>query len=61
MAMQTSLQDEAKDDHLLLWILVWSELIAFGILILGFLVVSTFDAEAFKLARLHLRDRKSVV
>ncbi len=41
----TSLQDEAKDDHLLLWILVWSELIAFGILILGFLVVSTFDAQ----------------
>jgi nitric oxide reductase NorE protein len=55
MAMQTSLQDEAKDDHLLLWILVWSELIAFGILILGFLVVSTFDAQAFELARLHLR------
>lgn len=55
MAMQTSLQDEAKDDHLLLWILVWSELIAFGILILGFLVVSAFDAEAFGLARLHLR------
>ena len=35
MAMQTSLQDEAKDDHVLLWILVWSELIAFGILIFG--------------------------
>jgi nitric oxide reductase NorE protein len=55
MAMQTSLQEEAKDDDLLLWILVWSELIAFGILILGFLVVSTFDVEAFELARLHLR------
>jgi nitric oxide reductase NorE protein len=55
MAFQTSLQDEARDDHLLLWILVWSELIAFGILILGFLVVSTFEAEAFQLARLHLR------
>jgi nitric oxide reductase NorE protein len=55
MAMQTSLQDEAKDDHLLLWILVWSELIAFGVLILGFLVASTFEAEAFELARLHLR------
>lgn len=55
MALQTSLQDEAKDDHLLLWILVWSELIAFGIMILGFLVVSTFGAEAFALARLHLR------
>jgi len=56
MAMQTSLQEEAKDDHLLLWILVWSELIAFGILILGFLVVSTFERDAFELARLHLRS-----
>lgn len=55
MAMQTSLQDEAKNDHLLLWILVWSELIAFGILIIGFLVVSTFQVEAFELGRLHLR------
>lgn len=55
MASQTSLQEEAKDDHLLLWILLWSELIAFGILILGYLVVSTFDAQAFELARLHLR------
>jgi nitric oxide reductase NorE protein len=55
MAFQTSLRDEAKDDHLLLWILVWREVIAFGILILGFLVVSTFGAEAFELARLHLR------
>jgi nitric oxide reductase NorE protein len=55
MAYQTSLRPEAKDDQLLLWILVWSELIAFGILILGFLVVSTFQAEAFGLARLHLR------
>ena len=55
MALQTSLRDEAKDDHLQLWILVWSELIAFGILILGFLVVSTFGPEAFALARLHLR------
>lgn len=54
MAMQTSLQDEAKEEHLLLWILVWSELIAFGILILGFLAVSTFQAEAFELGRLHL-------
>lgn len=55
MAFQTSLRDEANDDQLLLWILVWSELIAFGILILGYLVVSTFEPEAFALGRLHLR------
>ncbi|RKE83304.1 cytochrome c oxidase subunit 3 [Rhizobium sp. AG855] len=55
MAMHRSLHDEAKDDQLLLWILVWSELIAFGILIFGFLVVSAVQVEAFELARLHLR------
>lgn len=55
MALETSLGNETKDDQLLLWILVWSELIAFGILILGFLVVSTYQIEAFDLARLHLR------
>jgi nitric oxide reductase NorE protein len=55
MALETSLRNEAEDDHLLLWILVWSELIAFGILILGFLVISTFQKQAFELARLHLR------
>ena len=53
MAMQTSLHEEAKDDQLLLWILVWSELIAFGILILGFMVVSAFEVEAVEFARLH--------
>lgn len=55
MALQTSFGNETEDDQLLLWILVWSELIAFGILILGFLVVSTYQAEAFDLARLHLK------
>ncbi|MUO85293.1 cytochrome c oxidase subunit 3 [Agrobacterium vitis] len=55
MALEASLHEETKDDHLLLWILVWSELIAFGILIISFLVISAFQVEAFELARLHLR------
>jgi nitric oxide reductase NorE protein len=42
-------------DVLLLWILVWSELVAFGILLSGFLVMSVIDAEAFAMARIHLR------
>ncbi|SMC73357.1 cytochrome c oxidase subunit 3 [Rhizobium sp. RU36D] len=43
-----------EDDRLLLWVLVWSELIAFGILLVSFLVVSSVNAQAFELARLHL-------
>lgn len=45
---------EEESDVLLLWVLVWSELVAFGILIGAFLVMSAFEPERFALARLHL-------
>lgn len=55
MAFDATTHKDADDDQLLLWILVWSELVAFGILIVAFVVLSGFHAEAFDLARLHLR------
>ncbi|GAB1583072.1 cytochrome c oxidase subunit 3 [Phyllobacterium phragmitis] len=41
-------------DDLLFWILVWSELTAFAILFLGYLVMSVLNADSFDIARLHL-------
>lgn len=55
MAFDTIARKDVDEDQLLLWILVWSELIAFGILIVAFLVLSGLQADAFDLARLHLR------
>lgn len=48
--------DEEGDD-LLLWILVWSELGAFAILFLGFVVMSVLNADSFAVAKLHLSPR----
>lgn len=53
MALAVEL-DEGEEDQLLLWVLVWSELVAFGILLVAFLVISALNIEAFGLARLHL-------
>lgn len=53
MALAVAL-DESEEDQLLLWVLVWSELVAFGILLVAFLAVSALNVEAFDLARLHL-------
>ena len=47
--------DEGGD--LLLWILVWSELVTFGILFAAFLVVSAFQPAEFAAARLELSTR----
>lgn len=49
-------KDEADGD-LVMWILVWSELVAFGVLISGFLVMSFLHPESFSLAKLHLDAR----
>ncbi|MDP9629390.1 UNVERIFIED_ORG: nitric oxide reductase NorE protein [Ensifer adhaerens] len=46
--------ENASADDLLLWVLVWSELAAFGILLVGFLVVGVIQADAFAAARSHL-------
>lgn len=45
---------EEEGDTLLLWILVWSELVAFGILLAGFLVMSVLEPERFAVARHYL-------
>lgn len=51
----TGLEDESEEaDAFLLWVLAFSELIAFGILLGAFLVMSVTHAEAFAVARLHL-------
>ncbi|WP_281977103.1 cytochrome c oxidase subunit 3 [Pseudorhizobium flavum] len=47
--------DEGGD--LLLWILVWSELVTFGILFAAFLVVSLFQPAEFAAAKLQLSTR----
>ena len=54
-AAQVETVDEGGD--LLLWILVWSELVAFGILFTGFLVVSILQPAEFAAAKLHLSAR----
>ncbi len=40
-------ENHAEDD-LLLWILVWSELIAFAILLIAFMVMSIINAEGVR-------------
>ncbi len=45
---------EIGEDTLLLWILVWSELIAFGILLAAFLIMSGLYPVDFAAARLHI-------
>jgi nitric oxide reductase NorE protein len=50
-------RDDEADGDLVMWILVWSELVAFGVLISGFLVMSWLHPESFSLAKLHLDAR----
>lgn len=54
-ASRVETTDESGD--LLLWILVWSELVAFGILFAGFLVVSVLQPAEFAAAKLQLSAR----
>ncbi|MDH6268193.1 nitric oxide reductase NorE protein [Rhizobium sp. SG_E_25_P2] len=51
----TAVEDEGGD--LILWILVWSELAAFGVLLGGFLVMSFLHPEDFGVAKLHMDTR----
>ena len=52
--LSTRIAAEEEGDTLLLWILVWSELVAFGILLAGFLVMSLLEPERFAAARQYL-------
>ena len=54
---------EVREDggDLVLWILVWSELVAFGALLIGFMVMSYLHPESFSVAKLHLNGRLASV
>lgn len=55
MTISTTQEEEAPGaGDLLLWILVWSELAAFGILLAAFMVAGIVQADKFAAARLHL-------
>ena len=54
-AMTAGSADEEEADTFILWVLIWSELAAFGILIAAFLVASLIAADDFAVARLHLK------
>lgn len=55
ITVSTKNESEAPDTgDLLLWILVWSELAVFGILLAAFLVAGLAQADQFAAARLHL-------
>ena len=54
-ASQVETEDEGGD--LLLWILVWSELVTFGVLFCAFLTVSLFQPAEFAIGKLQLSPR----
>lgn len=53
-ASTTRAGDDPDASDFLLWILVWSELAAFGILLMAFMVAGIVQADQFASARLHL-------
>lgn len=52
----TVIEDD-ESENLLMWILVWSELIVFGALLAAFLIAFALDDAAFTAARQHLRPQ----
>jgi nitric oxide reductase NorE protein len=54
-AMTAGAADEDEADTFVLWVLIWSELAAFGVLIGAFLVASLISPQDFAVARLHLK------
>lgn len=46
--------ESGEGDSLLLWILVWSELVAFGALLIAFMVMTLLDPEGAAQFRAHL-------
>lgn len=46
---------DEEANGVLLWVLVWSELVAFGVLFGAFLVTALLQPQAFLAARFHLR------
>lgn len=55
MMVSTAPDEESLDaGDFLLWILVWSELAAFGVMLVAFMVTSIVQADEFAAARQHL-------
>lgn len=54
MDMAVGRAKDGEADSLLLWILVWSELIAFGALLVAFMVMTLVNAEGTAILRSHL-------
>lgn len=52
-----AINTEEESGNLLLWILVWSELAAFGALTGAFIIAFTLNPEAFAAARQHLQPQ----
>lgn len=52
-----AINTEEESGNLLLWILVWSELAAFGALIGAFIITFALNPEEFAAARLHLQPQ----
>lgn len=55
--VESATREREEGGDIILWILVWSELAAFGVLLCGFMVMSYLHAESFSLAKLHLDGR----
>lgn len=53
-SMVATKAQDGEGDSLLLWILVWSELAAFGVLLIAFMVMTVLDPEGTVLFRSHL-------
>jgi nitric oxide reductase NorE protein len=54
MGIAVAKAESGEADSLLLWILVWSELIAFGALLVAFMAMSVIDPHDAALLRSHL-------
>lgn len=53
-AFAATISDDVGEDNLLLWILVWSELVTFAILLIAFMVMSIINIEGVAQLRSHL-------
>ncbi|QRM57155.1 cytochrome c oxidase subunit 3 [Sinorhizobium sp. BG8] len=56
MGMPAEMAERGEAGSLLLWILVWSELAAFGALLVAFMVMTVMDSEGASLLRVHLHS-----
>lgn len=53
-AFAATITESEQEDNLLLWILVWSELVTFAVLLIAFMVMATVDSAGVAQLRAHL-------